>query len=208
MNFLKKLYIYNFWGIVILLVVVLTFSDRPMEKEDWMDALVALFIPIAAPIGYFFLKIFPEGMSWSFKETKSDVQEIQKDLKNLPKRSASKIEPASNVESSSVASVEGKQKPSSKKKKISKSGLFGIVLGALALSKANKAVNAPQVWFEGDSQGGDAQVLGVRPKGKNWEVRLRIKQSHMPSYSERSHVINRSASGFNLGSMKFGVSWT
>jgi hypothetical protein len=179
-----------------------------MEKEDWMGFLVALFIPIAAPIGYFFFKIFPEGMAWSFNETKRDVQEIQKDLKNLPKRSAVKIKPAINSEGSSAASGKGKESSSSKKKKTSKSGLFGMALGALALSKANKMANAPQVWFAGDSLGGDAQVLGVRPKGKNWEVRLRIRQSNMPTYSEKTHVINKSSSGFSLGSMKFGVSWS
>jgi len=103
-----------------------------------------------------------------------------------------------------------KSNSSEKDKPLSKTGILGLAVGAFALSKVNSLSNPPSVWFEGCSLGGgDAQVVGVKPRGSRWEVSLRIKQSHMPSsaYSNATHTIDKGTVGFYLGSLKFGVKW-
>lgn len=176
MKFLEKLYFYNFWGLAITLTIVLLFSDRPMETNDWIELVIFLFIPLAAPIGWFFVKLLPQGMSVSTtSEGESDKNRDINEDESLTSNS------------------------------VSKAGLLGLALGAVAYSKAKKLANPPTVWFQDCPLGGHAEVVSVVPNGKRWLVTARVRQHHMPIYSTVNFEIGNNSSGYSLGSIHFGI---
>ena len=179
MNFLKRWYLYNFWTLAGLVGCIWIFADHPFDTKDWITIGIFLLIPVAAPIGFFFSIFLPGGMSESN---------------------------SSNTKNNKITGT-NKRKPQTGNS-VSKSGLLGLAVGALAYNKARRLSNPPAVWVEDCFLDSHAEVVSVRPKGKRWLMTARIRPPGMPNYVTETYTIRENDQGFSMSGIRFGVKWS
>jgi hypothetical protein len=202
-RWLARVYVWNFYGVLVLLLIILVFGVRAMETRDWVHAGLSLFIPVAAPIGYFFLGVVPKASVDIITRFSGDVKQIGVAAVELKR--VRRLRPKISAGSPTEESI-----PSWLKKKISNiswAAFAAIGISLLSLKRSAKLGAAPSVYFEGDPNGAIATVVSVRPKGSGWIVLVRCSQSKSGPSSMQKVTVSKLTREFNLGSMKFRVIW-
>ena len=200
--FLLRLYLWNLAGIFFVLIGLFLFANRNFEERDWFQLVILLFVPLAAPVGFFFVQGARAMIGWA-GDSRRDIGEVISSAKQV---NSERIKQRTDRDES-IHGLTDSNYPKRRLPRLHWMNIFLGVISVLALKKATSLANSPNVTFIGDVSGGEATVVGVRPKGSSWVVTIQVRQSHMASSVIHTQKITKITREFAIGSMRFGVFW-
>jgi len=200
--FLLRLYLWNIAGIFFVAIGLFLFADRNFDERDWFQLVILFFVPLAAPLGFFFVQAARAMIGWA-GDSRRDIGEVISSAKQVKNERIKR--PTDRDES--IHGLTESNYPKRRLPRLHWMNIFLGVISVLALKKATSLANSPNVTFIGDVSGGEATVVGVRPKGSSWVVTIQVRQSHMASSVIHTQKITKITREFAIGSMRFGVFW-
>jgi hypothetical protein len=200
--FLLRLYLWNIAGIFFVAIGLFLFADRNFDERDWFQLVILFFVPLAAPLGFFFVQAARAMIGWA-GDSRRDIGEVISSAKQVKSERIKR--PTDRDES--IHGLTESNYPKRRLPRLHWMNIFLGVISVLALKKATSLANSPNVTFIGDVSGGEATVVGVRPKGSSWVVTIQVRQSHMASSVIHTQKITKITREFAIGSMRFGVFW-